>query len=147
MAERSEELLSLLAAKERAPVAALLALAEERRVQGRDTEAIALFERAVEAAPDAAAPRRTLVELLEKGAAWAQVELHVRRLLDTNPDDARLRVDLAHALHAQGRRSEAAAELSRVRSLPLDDPAERKAIWSYSQRRGLGAYLDAAPPG
>jgi spermidine synthase len=143
MPERSQELLAAVVATPRPPLGALLALAEQRRAAGRDAEAAELLERALDAAPEAESLRRSLADLLLEADEYARAEPHLRRLLERG-DDAELRVELAYVLDRQGRREDAAAEVTRVRALP--DPEQRQAVFRHLQRRGLGAYLDSGPP-
>ena len=145
MTARSGELLSGLTVHPNAPVGVLVALAEQRRADGNEAEAIAPLERAVERAPQQLPLHRLLVELLESAEEYERAEPHLRRLLEADPDDAYLRLDLAHALHRQGKSDDARAEVTRVRE--MRDLEDRAAVWRYLQRRGLGTYTDQpAPP-
>jgi spermidine synthase len=144
MTARSQELLYGLIAQPRPPVRALLALATLRRADGDDREAVVLLERALERAPGEAGVRRALVEVLEQTQQFERAELHLRPLLDSEPNDPRLRLDLAYLLDRQGKREAASAEVARVRAMrSLED---REAVWRYLQRRGLGSYLGPGPP-
>jgi spermidine synthase len=144
MTARSQELLYGLLAQPRPPVRALLALATLRRADGDDREAVVLLERALERAPGEAGVRRALVEVLEQTQQFERAELHLRPLLDSEPNDPRLRLDLAYLLDRQGKREAASAEVARVRAMrSLED---REAVWRYLQRRGLGSYLGPGPP-
>jgi spermidine synthase len=144
MTERSQALLAAVVATPQPPLGALLALAEARRAEGRGAEAAELLERALGSAPEAEPVRRSLAELLLEAEDYARAELHLRRLLEREAQDAGLRVDLAYALDRQGRRAEAAVEVARVRALP--DLATREKTFRDLERRGLGSYLDSAPP-
>lgn len=144
LTDRSEALLAAVAEQPRPPVGALLALAELRRADGRERDAAVLLERAVELAPQPSPIRRPLAELLVGEGLYARAEPHLRHLIEVDPDDALLRIELAVVLDRQGRAEEAAAEVARVRALP--DSGDREALWRRLRRRGLGRYLAAPPP-
>jgi spermidine synthase len=145
MTERSEALLSAVTARPDPPLRALVSLAELRRSEGRDAEAVALLGRALRRAPGQVEVRRALVELLVSGERWADAEPHLRWLAEAEPDDPYLRLDLAQALDRQGKSDEARGEVARVRAMPeLED---RAAVWRHLERRGLGRYGDAGAPG
>ncbi len=144
MSARSEKLLSALVARQEPPVEALLALADIRRAEAQDTEAIALLERAVDRAPRLTAIRRPLVDLLTSTKQYARAEPHLARLVELHPDDPYLCLDLAHVLDQQAKKTEALAQIVRFKGLNYSD--DRKAVWQYLRSLDLGGYVDQTVP-
>jgi spermidine synthase len=144
MTARSEALLSGVTAHPQAPLRALVTLAAYRRADGEEGEAIALLERALARSPQEDEIRRSLVELLEKTDQFGRAEVHLRHLIQSEPDDPRLRLDLAYQLDRQGRRDEASEQVQWVRN--LREMEDRAAVWRYLRRRGLEVYLEPALP-
>lgn len=144
MADRGDELLLALTSRPQAPIVALLALADLRRTEGKLPDAIDLLSRAVERVPQAAGIRRSLLDLLKETKQHTLIETHLRYLLETNPDEPYLRLDLAQALDRQGKTEDARAQIEVFRGLRLGD--DRKNAWRYLRGLELGKYVDEAPP-
>jgi len=140
MTARSDELLDALVGYPAPPVAALVALAKSKRLDGRDAEATALLERAVDQAPDHRPLRRRLVDLLIDQHQYARAEPHLRHLVKDHPDDPRQRLLLAHVLDQQRKTSAAANQIKQFQQ--RWDGTDREAIWNYLRSLKLGLYVD-----
>jgi tetratricopeptide (TPR) repeat protein len=143
MVARGDELLVALSNHEHPPLAALVALANARRQDGNMPEAVNLLSRALEQAPDANAVRLALLELLKQTQQHALIESHLQYILERNPNEPYMRLDLASALDRQGKTKEAKDQVERFRQLRLRDD-QRKA-WRYLRGLGLGKYIDEVP--
>jgi thioredoxin-like negative regulator of GroEL len=78
--------------------------------------------------------------LLTSSGEHEQAEPHLQWLVDANPEDAGLRIDLARAFHEQGKSAEAAREIEVFRKLDLGD--RRTQLWTRMRTYGLGEYVD-----
>ncbi|MEX0677027.1 MAG: fused MFS/spermidine synthase [Pirellulales bacterium] len=143
MVQRSDELLLALCNGPQAPLAALVALAEVRRSDGKLQDAIDLLSRAVERVPDARAVRHALLELLKEARQNELIEAHLQYILKGKPDEPYLRLDLAQAFDRQGKAKEAKDQIELFRRLPLGD--QRRKAWRYLRTLGLGKYVDEVP--
>lgn len=140
MVGRGDDLLLALSQQPQAPVAALLALADLRRSDGKTDDAIDLLSQALERVPNALAARRALVDLLKQAKRYGLIESHLQYILESNPDEPYLRLDLAQAFDRQGKTKEAKEEIERFRKLRLGD--NRRKVWQYLRGLGLGKYVD-----
>lgn len=143
MTARADQLLSTLAELPDPPKATLVALADLRRSEDRLDDAIELLSRALDQDPAAIAVRKAIIELLEQTEQYALIEDHLQHILDGNPDDPFLRLDLARALDRQGKSDAAREHVERFRRLRLGDD-QRKA-WRYLRSLKLGKYVDQLP--
>ena len=143
MPDRSEVLLSALVEHPDPPVGALVALADARRGRNDQAGAIALLQRAVERVPEYTAIRQRLLEMLQEAEQFEQAEPHLRRLVDAEPNNPYLRLDLARALHRQKKTEEAAREVAEFRK--RWDGRDPKRVWLYLRRLDLGSYVDTVP--
>jgi Flp pilus assembly protein TadD len=142
MDERAEQLLAAVVRHEGAPAEALVAMASARKRAGDDQQAIDLLERAVEAAPQSAALRKQLVEMLTEQEQFDRVEQHLLELLSEAPNDPFLRLDLARSLDRQGNVEQARAQVDEFRA--RWDGTNGPAVWRYLRTLGLGKYVDEA---
>ncbi len=140
MSQRSVELLTTLVGFPDPPVAALLALAQEHKFDHNDQEAIGLLEKVVDRSPERSGPRRLLIDMLQQTADYTRAEFHLRELIELNPENPYLRIDLVQALHRQNKMAEARAALDDFRE--AWDGSGSKAVWSYLRTKGLGPYVD-----
>jgi len=145
MSERSNVLLAALAAYPKPLLGVLVGLAEARRAEGNDAEAIMLLERAVGQAPKHPTIRRSLVELLKGAGRFEEAEPHLRHLLGTKPNDPYLRLDLVHVLDRQGKVEDARRQMAEFKR--RWDGQNRKTVWQYLRTLELGDYVEESPPG
>jgi tetratricopeptide (TPR) repeat protein len=94
-------------------VDALLGLAQLEREAGDDDAAMALLDRAVEADPEGAQPRRAKVDLLLALGREAQAETELEALLEEHPVDGAAAAQLAELRRTRGVDDERTAELER----------------------------------
>ena len=97
----------------------------------------------LERVPNALAVRRALLDLLKQAKRYGLIESHVQYILESNPDDPYLRLDLAQAFDRQDKTKEAKEEIERFRKLRLGD--NRRKAWQYLRGLGLGKYVDEIP--
>jgi predicted Zn-dependent protease len=90
------------------------ALAKIRTLQGKEAEALAMLEELQKAAPRALDPVLDLSRLYLTAERPADAERVLRALLEQNPNEPRVNLNLALALSKQGRGAEAKAALERV---------------------------------
>ena len=145
MIDRSETLLAKLVEGPDPPGAALLILAQGRQVDGAHEEAIALYERAAALAPEMPELLRPLVELLTSEGLFEKAEPHLRTLIAKRPGDARLRLDLARALHEQEKKDEAVAAIEEFRARSTSATSARS-CGGISARWSSGRTSTAARP-
>jgi tetratricopeptide (TPR) repeat protein len=144
MDERGEQLLAAVVEHEGAPADALVAMAAIRRRAGDDADAITLLERAVDAAPQATAVRKQLVDVLVEREQFDRAGDHLLKLLELAPNDPYLRLDLARAFDRQGDAESARAQVDEFRD--RWDGTNGPAVWRYLRNVGLGKYVDAEGP-
>jgi tetratricopeptide (TPR) repeat protein len=144
MTMRSTDLLTALVQYPDPPLAALLALAEARNLDGEDAAAITLMERGVAKAPNRPEIRRRLVQWLKTEGRYDQAEPHLLRLVGALPNDPYIRLDLAHVLDRQGKSAEAREQVDAFKERWNGEDA--KTVWRYMRRLGLGGYATTRPP-
>ena len=125
----------------RPPVAALVALADVRRLDGKRQDAIDLLSKALERSPNVEAIRRALLDLLKQEEQYGLIQSHAQYILEQKPDEPFMRLDLAQAFDRQGKTEEAKEQVERFRQLRLGD--EQRRAWRYLRGLGLGKYVDA----
>ncbi|MEX2306443.1 MAG: fused MFS/spermidine synthase [Pirellulales bacterium] len=140
MTQRSNELLKAIIHRSPNPVPALLMLSQSMRAEGNEKEAIRLLERANELAPERLDIQHILVELLTTANQFDKAEPYLKHLVETDPDDAALRIELAHNLHRQGKTVEASEQIAVFRALDLG--RQRAQLWARLRTYGLGDYVD-----
>ena len=140
MTARSDELLKAVIDRSQNPVPAMLMLAQSMRAEGKNEEAILLLDRASKRAPERLDIQRTLIELFTAANQFAQAEPLLRHLVEADPDDAELRIDMALNLHRQGKTAEAAEQIAAFRKLDLG--GQRTQLWTRLRTYGLGDYID-----
>ena len=140
MTSQSDELLRAVIDRSSNPLPALLMLSQSMRAEGNVEEAIRLLERASEQAPERLDTQRQLVELLTTTNQFVKAEPYLKHLVETDPEDAELRIDLAYNLHRQGKTSEASEQIAVFRTLDLR--GQRAQLWTRLRTYGLGDYVD-----
>lgn len=141
MNDRAVELMELLTEFEETPVQVLLALAREYNAEGNEAKAIEALDRAIERDPEKTVPRKTIVELLERSREYAPAEPHLRKLVELEPSDPFLKIDLAKNLHLQKKPKEARATIDEF--LKSWDGTKSEEVWKYLRTSGLGRYVDS----
>ncbi len=122
----------------RADLAAALAYA------GRESEALAEAERALQLDPSSARLRANLGVAYSRLGRWARAEEHFRRALAAWPDDAELHGNLGAALRAQGERGRAREHLERAVAL---DPQSARAAYNLALLEGEDGHAQEARRG
>ena len=106
----------------------LTELATLHALIGNPAIAIDFYRRAVAAAPQAAAPRRALAQLLTRQGRAAEAVEHYRELAAALPQEPALQTDLGVALAAAGAAEEAVRTLRRALAGNPDDKVARAAL-------------------
>jgi cytochrome c-type biogenesis protein CcmH/NrfG len=140
MTSQSDELLRAVIDRSPNPLPALLMLSQSMRTEGNVEEAIRLLERASALAPERLDIQRQLAELLTATDQFVKAESYLKHLVETDPADAELRIDLAYNLHRQGKTSEASEQIAVFRTLDLR--GQRAQLWTRLRTYGLGDYVD-----
>lgn len=143
MGERGEQVLAAVVKHPTAPAEALVAMAAIRRRARDNKQAAVLLERAVEASPDVTAIRRQLIDVLTEQEQFDRAENHLLHLVNGAPSDAFLRLELARALHRQGKTEDARKQVDEFRA--RWDGTNGPAVWRYLRTLGLGVYVDTLP--
>ena len=103
------------------------------------------MQQVVERSPNHSGARKVLVDLLETASEYERVEPHLRTLIKSAPNDPFLRLDLARALHVQGKTDEARTAMDEFSD--AWDGTNNKSVWQYLRSKGLGRYVSSiAPP-
>ncbi len=134
-----EAAVALEEAMKRAPAALepRYALAKVRTLQGREAEALSMLEELHRTAPRLLDPGLDLSRLYLAADRSADAERVLRMLLEQNPDEPRVNLNLALAAFKQGRGAEARDALARVNAHGNAELRE--------QARKLEARISGAP--
>jgi len=143
MSDRGQQLLASVVQHPTAPAEALVAMASILRRARDGGQATVLLERAVEASPEVTAIRRQLIDVLTEQEQFDRAEKHLWKLMRDAPNDAFLRLELARALHRQGKTEDARFQVDEFRK--RWDGTNGPAVWRYLRSLGLGVYIDDAP--
>lgn len=108
---------------------------------GRDAEALAEAERALQLDPSSARLHANLGVAYSRLARWALAEEHLRRALAAWPDDAELHGSLGTALLRQGDRARAREHFERAAAL---DPRSARAAYNLALLESEERNADAA---
>jgi tetratricopeptide (TPR) repeat protein len=120
---------------------ARLGLAAAAGAAGKPVEEIAIYRHLIEEDSTRTEVRAHLVAALVDGRHWTELVPELKIMLDSSPEDARLRFLYGAALGKTGHEVEGRRELERARGLGLEFETER----ALSQHLGLPA--PERPPG